>query len=71
MHQHTMVLYKKGQSSGDASAYAPIAKALAALDVRTEEAVRKKFEIVHFLVKENLQSFISMSGQIFEMSDQF
>ena len=58
MHQHAMVLYKKSQSSGDVSAY--IAKALTPLDARTEERVRKKFEIVYLLVKENLL-FIKMS----------
>ena len=54
-----MLLYKKSQSSGDVSAYAPIAKALTTLDTRMEETVKKKFEIVYFLVKENLL-FIKM-----------
>ena len=77
MHQHTMVLYKKSQSSGEVSAYAPIAKALTELDARTEEAVRKKSCIS--LLRKTCRALymllgfiiISMSRQIFEMSDQF
>ena len=41
--------------------FAPITKALTALDARTEEAVRKKFEIVYYLVKENLPSFVHLA----------
>ena len=61
MRQHAMVLYKKSQSSGDVFAYTPITKALTVLDARTEEAVRTKFEIVYFLVKENLPSFVHLA----------
>lgn len=53
MHQHTMKLLKKSQSSGNIASYAPIAKALTTLDARTEEIVKKKFEIAYFLIKEN------------------
>ena len=52
---------RKSLSSGGISAYAPITKALTTLDARTEEAIRKKFEIVYFLVKENLPSFVFLA----------
>ena len=61
MHQHAMKLLKKSQSSGDVSSYAPIAKALTTLDARTEETVKKKFEIAYFLTKENLP-FVKMAS---------
>ena len=51
----------QSQSSGDVSAHAPIVKALTVLDARTAEAVRKKFEILYFLVKENLLSFVHLA----------
>ena len=54
MHQHAMKLFKKNQSNGNVSTYAPIAKALTTLDTRMEETVKKKFEIAYFLIKENL-----------------
>ena len=61
MHQHTMKLLKKSQSSGNVSSYAPIAKALTTLDARTEETVERKFEIAYFLTKENLP-FVKMAS---------
>jgi len=59
MHQHAITLYKKSQSGGDVTAHAPVAKALTALDGRTVETVKKKFELAYFLCKENLP-FIKM-----------
>ena len=61
MHQHAMKLLKKSQSSGDVSSYAPIAKVLTTLDARTEETVKRKFEIAYFLTKENLP-FVKMAS---------
>ena len=49
-----MKLLKKSQSKGNVSSNALIAKALTTLDTRTEETVKKKFEIAYFLLKENL-----------------
>jgi len=39
MHQHLITLYKKSQSGGDVTAYAPIAKALTMMNGRTVETV--------------------------------
>ena len=56
-----MTLYKKSQSGGHVTAYAPITKALSTIDARTADTVRKKFGIAYFLCKENLP-FVKMAS---------
>jgi len=57
MHQRAMILFRKAQYS-DITQYnkehVPIVKALANLDAATASRLKKKFELVYFLSKENL-----------------
>jgi len=57
MYQYAITLYKKSQSGGDVTAYAPIAKALTMMHGRTVATVKKKFKLAYFLCKENLATF--------------
>jgi len=56
-----MVLFKKSQSSAsDVTEYAPITKALSTLDARSEQRLKRKFEIAYLLCKQNL-AFLKMA----------
>ena len=58
MHSCAMLLLKKASSSSVLD-YTPIAKALRKLDASTEAMISNKFEIAHFIAKENL-SFLKV-----------
>ena len=67
MHSRAMLLLKKSSLSSVLD-YSPIAKALHKLDAATEAMLSKKFEIAHFITKENL-SFIKM-GPLCELVER-
>ena len=67
MHSRAMLLLKKASLSSVLDYY-PIAKALHKLDAATEAMLSKKFEIAHFITKENL-SFLKM-GPLCELVER-
>ena len=67
MHSCAMLLLQKASLSSVLD-YSPIAKALHKLDAATEAMLSKKFEIAHFITKENL-SFLKM-GPLCELVER-